>query len=65
MAAAKTGRRGTPKALTRPSRRAPAARPDPAPVRRRARANGHDVRDRGPVPAEVIAAYLAAGAPGE
>jgi len=64
-AAAKTGGRGTRKASTRPSRRAPAARPDPTSVRRWAKANRHDVRDRGPLPAEVIAAYLAAGAPGD
>ena len=62
VAAAKTGGRRTRKAS---SRRAPAARPDPTSVRRWAKANGHDVRDRGRVPADVIAAYVAAGAPGE
>ena len=63
VAVAKTRGRGTRKASTRPSRRAPAARPDPTSVRRWAKANRHDVRDRGPLPGEVIAAYLAAGAP--
>jgi Lsr2 len=36
--------------------------PDPTSVRTWAKTNGHPVRDRGPVPASVTAAYLAAGA---
>jgi hypothetical protein len=47
----------------RRSRLAPAVKPDPVAVRAWARANGHDVRDRGRVPAAVLAAYSAAGSP--
>ena len=55
------GRKRKPSA--RASRRAPAAKPDPVAVRTWAKANGHDVRDRGRVPAAVLAAYTAAGSP--
>jgi Lsr2 len=48
---------------TRSARGASEIAPDPASVRIWAKANGHPVRDRGPVPASAIAAYLAAGAP--
>jgi Lsr2 len=48
---------------TRSARRASKIAPDPASVRIWAKANGHPVRDRGPVPASAISAYLAAGAP--
>jgi hypothetical protein len=51
------------KAATRPSRRASAVKPDPASVRAWAKANGHEVNDRGRVPANLTAAYVAAGAP--
>jgi Lsr2 len=47
----------------RRSRRAQAAKPDPVAVRAWARTNGHDVRDRGRVPAAVLTAYTAAGSP--
>ncbi|MGZ4620006.1 MAG: Lsr2 family DNA-binding protein [Frankiaceae bacterium] len=42
-----------------PSRRTRKAKPDAAALRTWARANGHDVKDRGRVPAAVITAYLA------
>jgi hypothetical protein len=51
------------KAATRPSRRASAVKPEPASVRAWAKATGLDVNDRGRVPANVTAAYVAAGAP--
>jgi hypothetical protein len=50
------------KASTRPSRRASAAKPDPASVRAWAKTTGLEVNDRGRVPANVTAAYVAAGA---
>jgi hypothetical protein len=40
-------------------RRRQRSKPDPATVRRWARANGHEVKDRGRVPDAVISAYLA------
>jgi hypothetical protein len=54
---------GSRKATTRRSRRASAAKPDPASVRAWAKANGHEVNARGRMPANVTAAYVAAGAP--
>jgi nucleoid-associated protein Lsr2 len=45
----------------RSSRRRARTAPDPAAVRSWAKENGHPVRDRGRVPAAVLAAYLAAG----
>ncbi len=51
------------KATTRPARRASATKPDAASVRAWAKANGHEVNDRGRVPANVTAAYVAAGSP--
>jgi len=51
------------KATTRPPRRTSAAKPDPGLVRAWAKATGHEVNDRGRVPAEVTAAYVAAGSP--
>jgi Lsr2 len=47
----------------RASRRAQAAKPDPVAVRTWARTNGHEVSNRGRVPATVLAAYTAAGSP--
>ena len=46
---------------TRSARRPSKTAPDAASVRTWAKANGHNVRDRGRVPASVTAAYLAAG----
>ncbi len=40
-------------------RRRQRSKPDPAAVRSWARANGHEVKDRGRVPDAVISAYLA------
>jgi hypothetical protein len=51
------------KAKTRPPRRTSAAKPDPGLVRAWAKANEHEVNDRGRVPADVTAAYVAAGSP--
>ena len=47
----------------RRTRRTAAAPPNPASVRAWAKSNGHAVSDRGRVPAQVIAAYVAAGSP--
>jgi hypothetical protein len=47
----------------RGSRRTQAAKPDPVAVRAWARANGHEVSNRGRVAAAVLAAYTAAGLP--
>jgi hypothetical protein len=66
IAAEKTAAARTPRsrtATTRPPRRASATKPDPASVRSWAKANGHDVNDRGRVPAKVTDAYVAAGSP--
>jgi Lsr2 len=60
-AAARTPRSRT--ATTQPPRRAPATKPDPASVRAWAKANGHNVNDRGPMPAKLTDAYVAAGSP--
>jgi hypothetical protein len=60
-AAARTPRSRS--ATTRRPRRASATKPDPASVRAWAKANGHDVNDRGRVPAGVTDAYVAAGSP--
>lgn len=60
-AAARTPRSRS--ATTRRPRRASATKPDPASVRAWAKANGHNVNDRGRVPAEVTDAYVAAGSP--
>jgi hypothetical protein len=50
------------KVASRPSRRASVVKPDPASVRAWAKANGHEVNDRGRVPANLTAAYVEAGA---
>jgi hypothetical protein len=51
------------RATTGPARRASVAKPDPASVRAWAKTTGLEVNDRGRVPANVTAAYVAAGAP--
>jgi Lsr2 len=61
-AAVRTPRSRT--ATTRRPRQASETKPDPASVRAWAKANGHDVNDRGRVPAGVTDAYVvAAGSP--
>ena len=64
--------RSASRSRTKPPSEAPAAtrrrsgrgpRPDAGTVRSWARANGHDVRDRGRVPTAIIDAFLADAAP--
>jgi hypothetical protein len=65
-AARKTAAPGKPssrKATARPPRRTSPAKPDAGLVRAWAKANGHELSDRGRVPAHVTAAYIASGSP--
>jgi Lsr2 len=53
----KTATSAKPTAASRRSASRSVAKTDPATVRNWARANGHTIRDRGRVPATVLAAY--------